>query len=264
VNSWSITCVGTDDTLVAATITASLSIDSVNKIASFTAPGLGTGLRFQSQINGGVNINGQVDPTLTTTFGIYVLTGAGRRVITTNETIESSLIYGWVTSFNAMIRAAPAPGGSTNQIQTNGGAGTLAGIPITYSGGVLTDTIDSKSTPIVAETHLATASGTLATLSTFALAGLTGAWNLRAAVSVTDSTGANVGWWTINAGYKVASGTPTNIFGSTATNDGKAGTIAGTEVTLAISTSNVLVQVTPPSAAALTWTIYPFARMNIA
>src|SRR5689334_17411743 len=79
VKSWTLSCINTDDLLVAATITAGLTIDSVAKTASFTAPAEGSALIFQSVVNAGKDANGAADPTLTTTFGVYVLTTSGYR-----------------------------------------------------------------------------------------------------------------------------------------------------------------------------------------
>lgn len=159
---------------------------------------------------------------------------------------------------------AGVPAGATNQLQTNAGAGAFGFAPIAFSGTTLTDTRDAKVTDAVQITHVSTASTSLTTIYTLALAGITGSALVRALVSVTDSTGANVAWYQVDAGYKLAAGTPTNVYGATATNLGKAGTLAGTEVTLAISTTNVLVQVTAPSASALTWQIHGFSHVAIA
>lgn len=109
VTQWSISCIGTDEELVAATVTAGLTINYTNKTATFTAPDLGSALIFQSTINNGQDINGRVDPTYTTTFGVYVLTADSSRVAAQNETTEGSAAYGWVGKINAFIRN---PGGA--------------------------------------------------------------------------------------------------------------------------------------------------------
>ena len=162
------------------------------------------------------------------------------------------------------ITVAAAAAGSASQIQYNN-AGNLGGVPIAFNGTTtLTSTRDAKLTSVQPETHVSTSSTTLTTLYTCALAGITGAELLRGVVAVTDSTGVNVAFYQIDAGYRLASGTPTNVYGSTVTNLGKNGTLAGTEVTLAISGTNVLIQVTAPSASALTWSLHGFEARAIA
>lgn len=111
VNSWSISCISTDESQVAATINSGLTVDGVAKTAAGTMPGsAGVALRFQSQVNGGLDENGVEDPSLTTTFVLYTLSSS-RRVIAFEETTESSA-FGWVAQVNAGIRAAGG-GGST-------------------------------------------------------------------------------------------------------------------------------------------------------
>ncbi len=104
VSSWLIECVGTDDGQVAATITASLSINTSTKTATFTAPSSATALIFRSQVNQGQDINGNDVDEYTTTFGVYVLTSAGGRLGATNETTEGSAAYGWITKLNTLLR----------------------------------------------------------------------------------------------------------------------------------------------------------------
>ncbi len=104
VNSWSIQCVSTDDTLSASTITASLVVDSVLRTATFTAPASGKALIFRSVVNGGVDVNGRTQASYSTTFGIFTLTAGGRRVMAANQTIEGNASYGWSTDFNDLVR----------------------------------------------------------------------------------------------------------------------------------------------------------------
>lgn len=108
VSQWSLTCIGVDDTNVAATITAGLAINQTNKTATFTAPAAGSALVFQSVVNNGKDINGNVVPAYTTTFGIYVLSAGGFRVGAINETTEGDSVYGWTSKFNALLRGAIA------------------------------------------------------------------------------------------------------------------------------------------------------------
>lgn len=105
VTTWSISCVYTDETSVAATVTAALTIDSVLKTATFTAPAAGKTYIFRSQVNGGLDSSGAVDASLTTTFGVYTLAANGLRVVAANETTEGSASFGWTVPVNNMIRA---------------------------------------------------------------------------------------------------------------------------------------------------------------
>lgn len=105
VDTWGITCIGTDELLVAATITASLTINSTTKTATFTAPVAGSALIFQSVVNGGVDVNGVEQSSYTTTFGLYTLaTTTGDRVAAVNETTEGSASFGWLTKLNPILR----------------------------------------------------------------------------------------------------------------------------------------------------------------
>jgi hypothetical protein len=104
VKQWSITCINTDDLLSSATITAGLTIDTIAKTATFYSPVAGSALIFQSKVNNGKDANGTVDPSLTTTFGVYVKTGLGFRVAAFDEKTEGSGSFGWITKINAMIR----------------------------------------------------------------------------------------------------------------------------------------------------------------
>ena len=79
VNAWSIRCLTTDDLQVANTITAGLAINTITKTATFTSPNVtnGAALIFESKVNGGLDVNGRVDESLTTRFGVFVLTVTG-------------------------------------------------------------------------------------------------------------------------------------------------------------------------------------------
>ncbi len=104
---WGISCVGTDEGQVAATITASLSINQSAKTATFTAPTVPCTLRFLSTVQGGNNpATGQPDASLSTTFGVFVLLANGRRLVATNQTYESNASFGWVKDLNDAIRGA--------------------------------------------------------------------------------------------------------------------------------------------------------------
>lgn len=115
VKQFNISCLNTDDLLSAATITAGLTIDTVAKTATFVAPAAGSALVFKSVVNNGKDANGAVDPSLTTTFGVYVLTTNGYRTAAFDETTEGSASFGWLTKFNAVVRnnlVTPASAGA--------------------------------------------------------------------------------------------------------------------------------------------------------
>lgn len=115
VKTWSLQCIGTDELLSATTITGGLSINFTTFTATATSPEIGSALIFRSVVNGGRNTNGQDDPLLTTTFGVYVQSVAETRVGALNETLEGSAAFGWTTKFNAIVRKAI---GSGNVVQT--------------------------------------------------------------------------------------------------------------------------------------------------
>jgi hypothetical protein len=133
VDSWSISCVYTDDTSDADAINAALVVDPITKTATFTAPAVGKALIFQSRVNGGVDVNGRSQASYTATFGIFTLTAEGRRVLAMNETLESNADFGWIVDVNALIRnpsgggGGATPAGTDGDVQTKNGAALAAG-----------------------------------------------------------------------------------------------------------------------------------------
>jgi hypothetical protein len=130
VDAWLIECITTDDTSDAGTVYASLTIDSTNKTATFTAPAdTGKAYRFRSRVNGGIDRNGVAAPSYSTTFCLYTLVD-GRRVMAADESTEGDSTFGWIKWINDMIRnfgsAAVTPGGSNGHVQFNA-TGTLGG-----------------------------------------------------------------------------------------------------------------------------------------
>ena len=113
VKSWSLRCISSDENQVPATISAGLTIDQITKTATFTSPNTNAGaaLIFESEVNGGLDVNGRKDASLTTRFGVFVLTNPGSlRVGAFDETLEGSAAHGWLTKFNETVRSAGVGG----------------------------------------------------------------------------------------------------------------------------------------------------------
>lgn len=122
-DTWSIECVYTDDLSVAATVTASLVINTALRTATFTAPVAGRAYIFRSRVNNGNGPDGKTKSSYTTTFGVFTLASGGNRVMATNETVEGNATFGWITKFNSFIRAgagSPTPTGTGFRHVTSG------------------------------------------------------------------------------------------------------------------------------------------------
>lgn len=114
VSSWSIKCTNTDGYNTPAAINATLSVDDVNKTATFTAPNsAGSGLQFTSIVNNGIDVNGSISSAFTTTFGVWVVTGLGDRVLFPDETLESDPVNGWSEDFNRVVRRGDTTSNAT-------------------------------------------------------------------------------------------------------------------------------------------------------
>jgi len=115
VKQWSITCTSTDDLNTTAAINATIVVNNIAKTATFTAPDVGSAMQFKSVVNNGKDANGADDPSLTTYFGIYVLTTSNYRVAFFDEKLEGSAAFGWITKLNAVVRnnlVTPASAGN--------------------------------------------------------------------------------------------------------------------------------------------------------
>ena len=132
VYSWNVECIGTDDSNSASAVNATLVINSAAQTATFTAPntdGYGAALIFRSQVNNGIDINGLVQPYLTTTFGIYITVGSsGLRVGGQNETVEGNSTFGWLTKFNEAIRSSGGSVSLNGDVSGSSNANTVLGI----------------------------------------------------------------------------------------------------------------------------------------
>ena len=99
VTTWTLECIGRDDDAAAPTIT----INSVNKTATFTSGAAGSAYVLKSTVNGGRDANGTLQTSYSTTFSVYVLVG-GARVVASNETTEGNPTHGWTEQLNTVIR----------------------------------------------------------------------------------------------------------------------------------------------------------------
>jgi hypothetical protein len=105
---WSIACIGNDE----LSSPPALTINAVAKNATFTAGAAGSAYIFQSQVNNGKDTNGNVDPSYTTTFGVYVLSTIGLAVFAANEIAQNSAAFGWIVKLNPLLRGtATLPSG---------------------------------------------------------------------------------------------------------------------------------------------------------
>ena len=127
VDVWSIACISTDDQSSVASVNASLTIDPIGKTATFVAPVAGRAYRFQSVVNSGRDRNFQIQASYSTTFAIYTLVG-GKRVLSVDETYESDPVFGWIGSYNSVIRTpAGVPSGS-GVVSASGGSFTASAV----------------------------------------------------------------------------------------------------------------------------------------
>jgi hypothetical protein len=138
VAAWTLTCTGVDDLSVAPTITVS---GTGNNTRNFAAGSAGSTFVFQSQVQ-----DGQGNP-YTTTFGIYVTTSGGNRVIAVNERFEGNATFGWIATLNQMIRSGGGGGGG------GGGPTLLAtiyatpGSPLARAAAWMCQPVDTQAAP---------------------------------------------------------------------------------------------------------------------
>lgn len=140
VDVWNLVPFGCDELTTIGTITP--VIDPITKTATFTLPASGNArtVLFRSVVNNGKRpSSGNLvdDPTLTTTFGIYVPTGLGARVLATNEKYESNETFGWIASLNTIIRNPSAfPSFISGPFGIGGAAPAGSQFYVTGAGGV--------------------------------------------------------------------------------------------------------------------------------
>jgi hypothetical protein len=125
VSTWQISCIYSDETTTPATINAGLSVNSVTKTATFTAPAVGKALIFQSRINGGIGIDGVAVGSYTTTFGIFTLTSEGKRVVALNQTFEGNSTFGWTADLNDLIRTGVTVSVANDVARSGGASGPI-------------------------------------------------------------------------------------------------------------------------------------------
>lgn len=129
VDVWALSAVGGDDLTNFEAVVPVINMTTMT--ATFTMPaGYGRAIIFQSQVQRGIDRDIRSNPNLTTTFGLFTLTGSSDRVLAVNERFESSLKYGWIADLNRWIRLGVSGGASsppTNSIQAAVIGGTFRG-----------------------------------------------------------------------------------------------------------------------------------------
>lgn len=109
VSQWTLQIFGVDEITAVAPTLAGVNgstnvVTSPSTVVTFNMPaGAGTAraLVFRSSVNGG-------GAAFTTTFGIYVRTGAGYRVGAVGEKLEGDPNFGWAATVNSIIRETGA------------------------------------------------------------------------------------------------------------------------------------------------------------
>jgi len=195
VNTWSISVVGTDE-LVA---TPALTIDSLNKTATFTAPAAPWSLLFESKVNGG-ELQGVVQSSYTTRFKVCCLTGGGLRLLATGEKLENHATFGWASVVNGPARV----GAGTAVTWAN----DLAGSTNTSQKVVQLTGDGSSRVTLLSGTHLACGPGsTYPTAGTFRWSHASGTNNILIGRNVANSTNINILTSTADTTLVVGDGT---------------------------------------------------------
>ncbi len=135
VRNWSLTLYGQDELVTAPTVT----INQVSKTATFTAPALPWSLIYKSTVNNGIDANGILQDSLSTTFKICCLTTGGARLAASNETTENDADYGWTSIVNEAIRN-PSAGTTGVTVQEEGGSLATIGTTLNFVGSSCTAT----------------------------------------------------------------------------------------------------------------------------
>jgi hypothetical protein len=209
VRGWSIAVVGRDD----AVASPALTVNYTTCTATFTAPAAPWALIFQSQVNGGVDLNGQAQASYTTTFGVFGNGSGNARLMAVNERTEGSAAFGWITKINALLRTL------------------VGGVPIAGA----TVTTDATVTTIAT---IAVADNTNIAIEVYAGA--------KKAATATKAFFAYRQKYYRNGGAPTAWGTSPESIGTDA--DGNPWT-----VTFAVSGNNVLVKITGAAATTIKW-----------
>jgi hypothetical protein len=128
VRFWVLSVIGTDEVVLAPTITQA---SVVSGVATFTAPATPTDgwaviIRSQVGIRGlELDNNNAIQTGYTSSFGVYTPTAINGRVGATNETSEGSAAFGWVPKLNAVAKAPPGAGGPPTGAATGDWSGTF-------------------------------------------------------------------------------------------------------------------------------------------
>lgn len=123
VDVWTLTCIGTDETSVAATVTSGLTINQTTKSATFTAPAAGKSYLFRSTVRSSGS-----SESYSATFKVCTLTSGGLRVAALGETVENSASYGWTSIVNSGVRGS--------------GSSAFVSVPVLYMVNLTTEMVD--------------------------------------------------------------------------------------------------------------------------
>ena len=117
VNSWSLTCIGTDDGYVVANVNALLSYNTVSGVYTIQMPLKYCAFIFQSVINNGLDANGNYQNSYKTNFEISIPEAKDNFLIVQNQTVERSAAFGWSTDINALIATGIPKTGNISQAE---------------------------------------------------------------------------------------------------------------------------------------------------
>ena len=122
VRSWSITVYGLDELTNPSPPVLSYSLGPPANY-SFTFPSAaGRTVLLKSVVNGGVDVNGVMQPSYTTTIGTFSVLVTGARVLAMGETFETCPV-GWICDVNQSIRGLT--GGIYGGVYTSGSSASL-------------------------------------------------------------------------------------------------------------------------------------------
>lgn len=149
VRSWSLSAYGEDE-LTTTSVPALTFAFGPPSTYSFTYPNAtGRALLLKSVVNGGIDINGQYQPSYVTTIGLWSVIG-GQRVLATGETYESNPA-GWIADVNLGLRSyaigvyGEAYALAADAVTVNLNDISAQGVPLAHYGGTVLNTSAAAS-----------------------------------------------------------------------------------------------------------------------